>query len=796
MPQTPKSISVPLAGAAATAYTVPGGATAVLKTALGQNVVGGSSGFTVQKLSSGVYSPLIIEQTSQITNATGGTPFNSRNLIDGPVTLSAGDSIVVSDSATPQWKFARSSAFSSSIVNTYTPRNLLFSNGVYIMVASDSTNVSSLVQRSTDGVNWTEIATGNVLGTANAYYMANRGNNWVVGRWNTIDYMYSTDNGLTWTAAALPSGALIQSVAANSTTFVFCTALGVYTSTTLPTWTLSTALNNLINISYSSSSNSAYIPQVASWDGTYWFIANYYGTWYTTDFTTYKTLYGPVGGSSQPSSFLGLRWSSVYSRYYAIGKSHNNAQDVISSSTNGFDWTPTSTGTNLFGGNSNGRVNSAGSNSVLIAKNNNGTVNVLKSTDGTNWSSATIVRANFIGMVEGLANGVFVTCRDSTGEFFMSTDPTTSSGTLFSSAVGGNSNFHAAASDGTGWVLFNYDNAVSYQKCAYGPNATTMTSGAVNVDTSGEYYTNLVWWPARGVYVAVGQNGSIRTSTNGASWTNISFNISQSLVANASVQVIGNFLYVVNYNTGSSIYRTSVADSATSSWVFTQIPITTFAYNDYANGYYTASMAYPDKYTSGGMASNGTDIVLSNQQGNAWIYTPSVGPFIRTPGAGGIIVERVNNLDIAYTGITGAGVSTRGFFYGSDIVSSLPTNSTFISTNFSQTLTNGPGGNPLLSGTKVLFYGGAYYAVSDSNAIAYATNIRSFTNYTWSSTSIGLVPVVLASSSNGTQNRIQSDGTNFISYSSSTSRQGVFSSTSPVNSLASSTITLGLIEIT
>lgn len=796
MPQTPKSVSVPLAGAAATAYTVPGGATAVLKTALGQNVVGGSSTFTIQKLASGVYSPLIINQQPNITPATGGTAFASKNLIDGPVTLTAGDSVVVSDSATPQWKFPRTSAFSSSIVNSYIPRNMLFANGVYILVAQDNTNVSSLVQRSTDGITWTEIATGNSLGTSNAYYMANFGNNWVIGRWNTIDYMYSTDNGLTWTAATLPSGALIVTLSSNSSTFAFCTANGVYTSTSLPTWTLNTALNNLINISFSSSGNREWIPQIASWDGTYWFISNSIGTWYTTNFSTYKSLYAPLGGANFPSGFFGIRWSSTYSRYYAIGKSHLNAQDVVSSSTNGFDWTPTSIGTNQFN-NTQGRVNMAGSNTVLIAKTNQSNLNVLKSTDGTSWSAATIVRANFFNMMEGLSNGQFITCNDSSAQWFMSTDPTTSTGTLMSTGVAG-PGFNAAASDGTGWVLTMTSGSTGNFHCAYGTGPTTLTNANVLVDTSGEQCYSLVWWPARSLYVGLGTSGSIYTTTNGASWTIVSKNIGGSQTLNASMQVIGNFLYVVNSSTGSNIWRTSVADSATSTWTFTQISINTFAYSTYADGYYTSNYVGPERYQSGAMASNGTDIVFSNYQGNSWIYTPSFGPFIRTPGAGGLIVERTNNLDIVYTSrIFNTANNTNGFFYGSDVVASLPTNSTFVGSNFSSTMDNSPTtGNPLLCGRKVLFYGGAYYAVPDSNSISYATNIRSFTNYTWSSTSVGLVPVVIATTGAYAQNRIQSDGTNFISYTSQSSGQGIYISTSPSSSLASSSLTLGLIEIT
>lgn len=803
MPQTPKSISVPLAGAAATAYTVPGGATAVLKTALGQNVVGGNSLFTIQKLAGGAYSPLIINQTPTIQAPTGGTTFNSKNLIDGPITLTAGDSLVVADSSSPQWKFpSTSNTFTSTVSSSYGMRNMLYANGVYIQVGFDGSNSCSMLLRSTDANTWTEIATGNLLGSAATYYMANIGNTWVVGQHASINYMYSVDNGLTWTAATMPAGANIYDISSDgSTRWVMCTGLGVYTSTSIPTWTLNTILNNLINTSFSSTSNPGYAPSVASWNGTYWFIANWYGTWSTTNFTTFSPIYGPFGGSSFNSGFQGVRWSSVYSKYYAVARTAINSADIVSSSTNGISWTLTLPGTNVFNNTSRARVNVAGSNPVLIANAPlTGSTSLLKSTDGSTWTSATDIRG-YTGMCEGLANGYFIRCASNgvSGNFYITTDPTTSTGVQFTVSAGSNASFRAAASNGTGWVLIFFDTSVSVTRCANGTTPTTLANTGSLVDSSGSYsFYNVVWWPAANLYVAVDTSGYIFTSPDGAAWTMRS-SYAGVLQSNPSPVIVGNFLYLVSTYVGGGsgwIGRLSASELAADVAPTTVIPSTP-AYGTLQQGYTWNNNCVNEIFSAGALSSNGTDILISNTRGSTSMYTPSVGNVIRTPpGSNGVIVERVNGLDMAYTTYTQGGGNTRGFFYASDIVSSVPTASNTVGGSFSIGSMNGPNSNPPSAGIKIVFYGGTYYVANDDDSISSATNLRIFTNYSWSATTIGRVPAVLPYTNYYTVNRIQSDGTNFLTFNASNNSVLVYKGTNPSSTLASSTVTFGLVEIT
>jgi hypothetical protein len=797
MPQTPKSISVPLSGNAVTAYTVPAGATAVLKTAVAANVVGTTSNITVQKISGGQPYPLIVDQPPVVTPATGGTAYNSKNLIDGPVTLAAGETISVYDNATPLFKFPQTSTqFIPTESSSYGARAMLFGNSIYVVVVRDATNNKSMILRSTDANTWTEIATGNLLGLSNTYFIARNGSTWVVGQWNTPNYMYSTDNALTWTAGALPTGANIYDVETDGTSrVVFCTALGVYTSTSLPTTTLNTTLNTLSKIN---DGGEQYQIQSASWNGTYWFLANNYGTWMTTDFVTFSGFYSPFGGSYQDVGYNGVRWSSTYSRYYVGGRGGANG-DAVSSSTDGINWTITALSGNFATGGAP-RICTAGSSSTLIYA-ASGSNSMYKSTNGTTWTAGTNVRSGYNWMIEGLANGTFVlTQQYGVGNaFYITTDPTTSTGTFFNpSGIWFDSQsayYVCAASDGTGWVLVGYDFNNSQTAILYGSNSTTYTSYATIASV---FPSQVLWWQAAGVYVLYA-GGNVYTSPTGGTWTQRAF--MQISGTSATYTVVGGVLYAIG-NTGAisdRIYSLTAAQFASSTTMVSNNLLTS-AYSSISNGYRTNGQLIGNNYyLNGCLASNGTDVLVTTNAGPIWAYTPSISNVIRTPGAGGLMVDRVNNLDLVYTGAMPTSNMTRGFFYGSNVVTAFPVNNANagISGNFSTALSTSPASTPNRFGSKVIFYGGTYYATLDNvNVIGYATNIKLWTNYNISNQSIGGLNPVQASFGDFPQYRIQTDGTNFLTYSTTAQRLTVYKGTTPLNTLASSTATLGLIEIT
>lgn len=808
MPQTPKSVSANILGSgtpAAAIYTVPAATTAVVKTALGVNTVGGSSQFTIQKQTGGLNYPLILNQTPTITPATGGTAFNSRNLLDGPVTLGAGDSILASDGATPQFRFPQTSDAFATYTGTFVSRAQRFSNSIYLMTGYDSANGSSFVLRSTDAVTWTEIATGNRLPSSSSYFISNIGNTWVIGAFASTSYIYSTDNALTWTAGTLPSNANIFCTDANSTTFVFATGIGLYTSTNGSTWTLNTAYNTYLN---ATPANDQYSPQFVEWNGTYWFISTRDGAVFSTDLSTYTALYSYGGGGRRTTTFWGVTWSPAYSRYYTTNKFPAVA-DLIVSSTNGFTWSTTNTGFNTFNNNGNGGVACAGTNPVLIARAQTA-ANILKSTNGTTWTSTTDIRG-FQGMIRGMDNGFFISTQSSgiSGQAYITTDPATSTGTLMSPGIGSNAIWSDAASNGTGWVAVYYHASTNDGYCAYGPNGTTVTdvNGFIDSFTSGYgIVRGVLWWAAAGVYIAWTTTGYFYYSTNGASWSvSNAYNPYAQSSSNVKYVAVGTNLYATSSNNTGYFTSLSSTNYTSSSPGWTYTAVTSSLYSTPSNGYAMTSCPQFGGLTNNGgaLATNGTDILFSNGFGGIAVYTPSVfRNQFRTPGTGGLTVERVNNLDVVYTGAVPGGGNTNGFYYSSNVATTLPTAQGGTGNTGEPFSINYSSSSPASSNPNMFnmcnFFGGTYYfvvAAGSSTQIAYGPDLRGLVSRAWAGNSLGGVQAVNFVAGNNSQTPIVSDGTTFVTYQNQGNNQIRTWKGNPATALASSVITLSVVEV-
>lgn len=807
MAQTPISVSSNLTGGvASTVYTVPASTTAIVKTALGKNVTGGNSLFTLQKVVSGNYYPLTIQQNPIVTPATGGTANQSVNLLSGPVTLAAGESISVFDSASPYYKFNATGSFTSTTSTSYEFRNMWYGNGVYIAVGADNTNNTSIMARSTDAITWTEIATGNKLAnTAYQYFIKNIGSTWVACVASNRNIIYSTDNGLTWTTVTLPSGANVFAFDANSSTFAIGAGNGLYTSTNGSTWTVSSAYQSFINATMSSNN---YTPQVVSWNGTYWFISNYYGTCFSTALSTFTPIFGPSGGRNMSNYFWGCNYSSVYSKYYSAAYyaiSGSTKTDIIWSSTNGYVWNQTAPGsTALSAGSGTGGVTvaCAGSSTILFAKAGQSS-SMLKSTDGTTWSSATDARG-YGGLIFGLSNNTFLVTDSTSGSnnFYISTDPSTLTGTNFTPNA--NAYFKGAASNGTGWVAVYADgNNSNNAKCAYGPNSTTATSTTQDIDSGNAYpvICGVVWWAAISKYVAWNNNGTyFWTSTTGASWTRSAFTATTN-ASNASVVVCGDYLYICGAanTTGTLQYWTSTTWDIQSPADMSP----TYLYNSQA--------AYPTRYTvdkytyqqsPGSLASDGTNIVMSMNRdlggGYTGVINTSISTGFITPANGAVQVERVNGYDIIYAGYPASGSYIGyGYTYSTDMTVSIPNRGVYTGTNMSY-VGNGGASGYYPAYNQFAYYGGTYYlspAVGNYSTLFVNSDISKVNQsyqYNVSSTSIGGVPVANNQVSY-MSNRIINDGTNFILYGYTLN---VYKGTAPQNARATSVISLGLVEIT
>jgi hypothetical protein len=798
MAQTPKSVSANLiGGTASTIYTVPSATTAVVKTALAQNVVSASSSITIQKVSNGNYYPLTIGQQPNVVNATGGTTIQSINLLSGPVTLAANESLSAYDSSSPAFKYPQNSTVfqstNSAFQYMYTQ---WFGNGVYVQLGNDNVSKSVLV-RSTDGLNWTEIATGNQLAyVSSCYFVKNIGSTWVAGTSGSNVVMYSTDNALTWTTATVASGANIYAFDANGSTFVVGADNGLYTSTNGSSWTLNSAYSTYL--SPNTPNTNAYSPKSINWNVTYWFIANTYGAAYTSDLTNYFGLFSYGGGSYFTGG--GPNWSPAYSKYY--GMSYNNSTDNIYSSSNGYAWQTTKPGTTVLS-TGTGQVSCAGSNTVLIAKGAGGS-NYLRSSNGTTWASGADSRG-YTGPCYGMANGYFFVASSGTNAtaFYLTTDPVNSTGTAGSNSGVENYYYQGAASNGTGWVAVFNNGGGSYY-VSYGSSGTNVTSGQVTIQTASSYGTlcGILWWPAINSYVVYSDGGYLWTSATGASW-NGPYQPFNSYIINSSfltMVAIGSNLYATSQaNSGNYVlYTTSTAYTITGNMFGAA---STNYYYSSANSAYLQYSGPKGAYTSGALSTNGTDIIYFIKHPtyglNTYVLTPSISQTVfRTPYIGGVLVERVNNQDIVYSGnAASSSYYGQGFIYANDITTSVTSN---IPIYLGSRICSNNGGGATYFNVRGLwiYFGGYYYLRSDyTYNIWYGSNLAFFTTtyYSVNGTSIG-GSLVLSQNYSGTSNKNISDGTNFITYGCS-GTVATYKSTTPLNALASSTISLAIVEV-
>lgn len=205
MAQTPISASAQYNSTTpATIYTVPTGATAVVKSVLSASVIGGYSTVTINKVSSGVTYPIVYDAVTGYAAASGtgyAYPGSATlNLLQGPITLAAGDSLTISSSTSPQYKFPTS--FSPTTNPTQKIANIRYLNGNYIAVGYDTASGYGVIWTSPDAVTWTKqtfnyaINLTDIAYDGSTYYVA-------VGTSSSQKLYYST-NLTSWTQQAAP----------------------------------------------------------------------------------------------------------------------------------------------------------------------------------------------------------------------------------------------------------------------------------------------------------------------------------------------------------------------------------------------------------------------------------------------------------------------------------------------------------------------------------------------------------------------------------------------------------------
>jgi hypothetical protein len=291
MAQTPISASVAFnSSTPTTIYTVPGGATAVVKSVLSSSLVGGFPSVTINKVSSGVTYPIVINTVTGYSNTVGtGYGYQGEatlNLLNGPITLAAGDSISISTSTAASYKFP------TNISPTTNPNqrisNIQYFNGTYIAVGYDIASGYGLILTSTDAITWTKQTFNFAINLTDIAYDGTT-NYVVVGRNNNSKLYYST-NLTSWTQQAAPNSSDMHCITFGNGKFVSGGAAGAswYSNTSAPTaWTAFSAnsgdaINTVLTI------------------GTTWAFGSVGFYTYTSDFVTYTTpfLFRYLGNSA------------------------------------------------------------------------------------------------------------------------------------------------------------------------------------------------------------------------------------------------------------------------------------------------------------------------------------------------------------------------------------------------------------------------------------------------------------------------------------------------------------------
>jgi hypothetical protein len=276
MAQTPISASANYNGTTPTTlYTVPAGATAVVKTVVGSSLIGTFDTVTVNKVSGGIVYPLIQNKPTGYGAATGYPQVLGENLLSGPITLAANDVLSISTSTSANYKFI--TTVITANFPTYRVYNTNYFNSTYIAVGFDASNGNGLVLTSTDAVTWTK---QNFPFGIQLTDIAFDGTNYVVVGIANGNFLYYSTNLTSWTQVAAPNSSDMYSVTYGNSKFVAGGVSGVIWYATSPTSTWSTAtlpevptINSVLTI------------------GTSWAFGTTGSYVYTSDFSTFISPY-------------------------------------------------------------------------------------------------------------------------------------------------------------------------------------------------------------------------------------------------------------------------------------------------------------------------------------------------------------------------------------------------------------------------------------------------------------------------------------------------------------------------
>lgn len=737
MAQTPKSATALISSTTPTTlYTVPTGATAIVKTVLSSSLISTFGYVTVNKVSGGTTYPLVRDVATGIQGNNYYPTTMAKNSLDGPITLTAGESLSVSTSSSPQYKFPTTYSLTTNSGQRINNTNYL--NGKYIAVGYDNSTQTGLVLTSTDGITWTK--------QTFPYYMVITdigfdGTNYVVCGASNQGYIYYSTNLSSWTQVSTGTSTNMFCITYGNSKWLMGGASGVYAYATTPTsWTVGT-------LSPASTINAVLVINTNFCFGTE---AAYR---YTADFTTFTTPYiAPYAGTTNSIAFA----------IDAAGKIYN----VNTRSPNGYATTSLYTSTN------NAKTFTAIDLSALTARPENygsifsfgnggktywqfthpSTSKYLSSTDGVTWSSQ-----QYTGTYQNTSGNWYST------NLFTMLGTTTAQSILFN------------------WIYNNTGVLLN-------PIASNGTLGSASVafTSSGTYIepnTYGILVPIgnvnSGAWVAISYN--VQNTSYSRMWTGTAYNTGSDTTNTANVWYIdaygpiisgctrpGNNGFIIGTNSGYVGYSTSSTGGFN---VSTQnangaavVGIATDGNNAsskivalYANGYTYYSLDQGINWTAGGaiadsfsyvafsnnsplMYSNGTWVAYSYQNGGSFYYSTDGINWIGNPLAiQNMYTLNSNNIFLQADGLNyTTGTSPDNF--GLKITAIYP--------------------NSYPSVRRMAYVGGTYF-VGAGNTLFQSTNLTSWTSNTFNSTQVNNLTYYSSVGSSATSIAYSGSGSTF-----------------------------------
>jgi hypothetical protein len=549
MAQTPKSLSANVSTLLPTTiYTVPAGTTAVVKSIIPATNLANQT-ITLNKLSSGTTYPIFRTYSLPNTPATGASQINSPNMLAGPITLAANESLTASVTSTTALNAQKTSVITNTAYQMQSGSPVftcsVYANGIYMVTGYFSgtggviSQNNGFVLTSTNGSTWT-FQSAFPTGYSQLQTVVYGGSVWVALGFdsntnNSATVWTSSNNGVAWTKVTLPSSTswAYQIWYVNGNFIVADYQAYIYVSTDGITWTRKTGARDL---DIGNSSNAGNKIRSVNYVNSIYFFGTLGGTIISTDLTTYTSAY-TVNNLNNSAIYFGyIQYSAINSTWYAFGSTPSNSSNtetypILWSSSDGINWTWNTTlySANILTGGYTPiqfAVSKSGTNAnIWMAASQVASNSLTYSTNGgTSWTRGTNA-SGYKGVFRTLSNGAYVQyyqAQDDTnsvttyvGIWGINVNPALTTvgaqASMGTHSYGLTGNYMAVASNGTGWVgwINTADDGTSKQ---FGGASSTTCAFYANLTTN-NYPICATWLPATSKYYMITDTGYVYSTT-------------------------------------------------------------------------------------------------------------------------------------------------------------------------------------------------------------------------------------------------------------------------------------------